>query len=152
MDVNHRQKVTMAQKIKAYFGDDLSGKKLALWGLSFKPDTDDIREAPALYIIDELLAAGAEITAYDPAAMPNVKREIGGKINYAENQYKVLENADALLIATEWSVFRSPDFDKVNRLLKEKVIFDGRNLYDLESMRNLNYHYESVGRKTVKSV
>ena len=152
MDVNHRQKVTMAQKIKAYFGDDLSGKKLALWGLSFKPDTDDIREAPALYIIDELLAAGAEITAYDPAAMSNVKSEIGDKINYTENQYKVLENADALLIATEWSVFRSPDFDKVNRLLKEKVIFDGRNLYDLESMRNLNYHYESVGRKTVKSV
>jgi len=152
MDVNHRQKVTMAQKIKAYFGDDLSGKKLALWGLSFKPDTDDIREAPALYIIDELVAAGAEITAYDPAAIANVKSEIGGKINYTESQYKVLENADALLIATEWSAFRSPDFDKVSSLLKEKVIFDGRNLYDLESMRNLNYHYESVGRKTVKSV
>ena len=152
MDVNHRQKVTMAQKIKAYFGDDLSGKKLALWGLSFKPDTDDIREAPALYIIDELVAAGAEITAYDPAAIANVKSEIGGKINYTESQYKVLENADALLIATEWSAFRSPDFDKVSSLLKEKVIFDGRNLYDLESMRNLNYHYESMGRKTIKSV
>ena len=152
MDVNHRQKVTMVQKIKAYFGDDLSGKKLALWGLSFKPDTDDIREAPALYIIEELVAAGAEITAYDPAAMPNVKSEIGDKINYTENQYKVLENADALLIATEWAVFRSPDFDKVNSLLKEKVIFDGRNLYDLEFMRDLNYHYESVGRKTIKPV
>ena len=98
------------------------------------------------------MAAGAEITAYDPAAIANVKSEIGGKINYTESQYKVLENADALLIATEWSAFRSPDFDKVSSLLKEKVIFDGRNLYDLESMRNLNYHYESVGRKTVKSV
>ena len=152
MDVNHRQKVTMAQKIKTYFGDDLSGKKLALWGLAFKPDTDDIREAPALYIIEKLVAAGAEITAYDPEAMPNVKGVIGDKINYAENQYDALENADALLIATEWAVFRSPDFDKVGSLLKEKVIFDGRNLYDLESMRNLNYYYESVGRKTIKAV
>ena len=150
MDVNHRQKVTMVKKIKAYFGDDLSGKKLALWGLAFKPDTDDIREAPALYIIEELVAAGVEITAYDPEAMPNIKGVIGDKINYAENQYDALENADALLIATEWSVFRSPDFDKVSSLLKEKVIFDGRNLYDLESMRNLNYYYESVGRKTIK--
>ena len=152
MGVNHRQKVTMAQKIKTYFGDDLSGKKLALWGLAFKPDTDDIREAPALYIIEELVEAGAEITAFDPEAMPNVKGVIGDKINYAENQYDALENADALLIATEWAVFRSPDFDKVNSLLKEKVIFDGRNLYDLESMRDLNYYYESVGRKTIKAV
>ena len=152
MDVNHRQKVTMVKKIKAYFGDDLSGKKLALWGLAFKPDTDDIREAPALYIIEELLAAGVEITAYDPEAMSNIKGVIGDKINYAENQYDALENADALLIATEWSVFRSPDFDKVSSLLKEKVIFDGRNLYDLESMRDLNYYYESVGRKTIKEV
>jgi len=152
MDVNHRQKLTMAQKIKAYFGDDLTGKKLALWGLSFKPDTDDIREAPALYIIEELLSAGAEIRAYDPEAMPNVKGLIGDKIKYSENQYDALREADALLIATEWSVFRSPDFDKVSSLLKEKVIFDGRNLYDLESMRNLNYHYESMGRKTIKPV
>ena len=152
MDVNHRQKVIMAQKIKAYFGDDLTGKKLALWGLSFKPDTDDIREAPALYIIEELVSAGAEITAYDPEAMPNVKGIIGDKIKYSENQYDALREADALLIATEWSVFRSPDFDKVSSFLKEKVIFDGRNLYDLESMRNLNYHYESVGRKTIKPV
>ena len=152
MDVNHRQKVTMAQKIKTYFGDDLSGKKLALWGLAFKPDTDDIREAPALYIIEELVAAGAEIAAFDPEAMPNVKGVIGDRITYAENQYDALENADALLIATEWAVFRSPDFDKVNSLLKEKVIFDGRNLYDLESMRDLNYYYESVGRKTIKAV
>jgi len=152
MDVNHRQKVTMAQKIKTYFGDDLSGKKIALWGLAFKPDTDDIREAPALYIIEELLAAGAEIAAYDPEAIPNVKGEIRDRITYTENQYAALENADALLIATEWSVFRSPNFDKVSSLLKDKVIFDGRNLYDLESMRDLNYYYESVGRKIIKAV
>ena len=152
MDVNHRQKVTMAQKIKTYFGGDLSGKKIALWGLAFKPDTDDIREAPALYIIEELVAAGVQITAYDPEAMPNVKGVLGDKITYAENQYDALKNADALLIATEWSVFRSPDFDKVTSLLKDKVIFDGRNLYDLESMRDLNYYYESVGRKTIKEV
>ena len=152
MDVNHRQKVTMAQKIKTYFGGDLSGKKIALWGLAFKPDTDDIREAPALYIIEELVAAGVQITAFDPEAMPNVKGVIGDRITYADNQYDALENADALLIATEWAVFRSPDFDKVSSLLKEKVIFDGRNLYDLESMRDLNYYYESVGRKTIKLV
>jgi len=152
MDVNHRQKVTMAQKIKTYFGGDLSGKKIALWGLAFKPDTDDIREAPALYIIEELVAAGVQITAFDPEAMPNVKGVIGDRITYADNQYDALENADALLIATEWAVFRSPDFDKVSSLLKEKVIFDGRNLYDLESMRDLNYYYESVGRKTIKAV
>ena len=152
MDVNHRQKVTMVEKIKAYFGDDLSGKKLALWGLAFKPDTDDIREAPALYIVEDLLAAGAEITAYDPEAMTNVKAAIGEKISFAQHQYAALENADALLIATEWAVFRSPDFNKINGLLNEKVIFDGRNLYDLDSMRNLNYYYQSVGRKTVKPV
>ena len=152
MDVNHRQKVTMAQKIKAYFGGDLSGKKIALWGLAFKPDTDDIREAPALYIIEELVAAGVQIAAYDPEAMPNVKGVLGDRITYTENQYAALKNADALLIATEWSVFRSPDFDKVTSLLKDKVIFDGRNLYDLESMRDLNYYYESVGRKTIKAV
>lgn len=152
MDVNHRQKVTMAQKVKSYFGNDLSGKKLALWGLAFKPDTDDIREAPALYIIEELVAAGAEICAYDPEAMKNVEGVIGDKITYADNQYDALKGADALLIATEWAVFRSPDFEKVNDALKDKVIFDGRNLYDLESMRKLNYYYESVGRKTIKPV
>ena len=152
MEVNHKQKVTMAHKVKSYFGDDLTGRKFALWGLAFKPDTDDIREAPALYVIDELVAAGAEITAFDPEAMENVRGVIGDKIKYVENQYEALNDADALLIATEWAVFRSPDFEKVEKHLKDKVIFDGRNLYELESMRKLNYYYESVGRKVVKPV
>lgn len=150
MDVNHRQKLTLAEKVKEYFGEDLSGKKLALWGLAFKPNTDDIREAPALYIVDELTKAGAEICAFDPEAMPNVKEVKGDAILYAKNQYEALENADALLIATEWSVFRTPDFEKVEKAMKEKVVFDGRNLYDLKDMEKRGYYYESIGRLTVK--
>ena len=150
MDVNHKQKLVLAEKVKSYFGEDLSGKKLALWGLAFKPDTDDIREAPALYIIDELTKAGATICAFDPEGMGNVKGVIGDKITYAENQYEALKDADALLIATEWSVFRTPDFEKVDKELKEKVIFDGRNLYDLKDMEKRGYYYESIGRLTVK--
>ena len=150
MDVNHRQKLTLAEKVKKYFGEDLSGKKLALWGLAFKPDTDDIREAPALYMIDELTKAGAEICAFDPEAMPNVKEVKGDVISYAKNQYEALEDADALLIATEWSVFRTPDFEKVEKGMKEKVVFDGRNLYDLKDMEKRGYYYESIGRLTVK--
>ncbi len=150
MEVNHKQKFTLAKKIKEYFGEDLSGKKLALWGLAFKPDTDDIREAPALYLIDELTAAGAEITAFDPEAMPNVKAIIGDKIKYASNQYEATEGADALLIATEWQVFRTPNFEKLETGLKEKTIFDGRNLYDLADMRRKGYFYQSIGRLTVK--
>jgi len=150
MEVNHKQKFTLAKKIKEYFGEDLSGKKLALWGLAFKPDTDDIREAPALYLIDELTAAGAEITAFDPEAMDNVKALIGDKIKYASNQYEATDGADALLIATEWQVFRTPNFSKLEAGLKEKVIFDGRNLYDLADMRTKGYFYQSIGRLTVK--
>lgn len=149
MAVNHKQKFILADKVKSYFGDDLSGKKFGLWGLAFKPDTDDIREAPALYMIDELVAAGAEIIAFDPEAMENVKNLIGNKIKYAENQYDVLEGADALLIATEWQVFRTPDFGKISSKLKDKVIFDGRNLYDLSDMRDKGYYYNSIGRSTV---
>lgn len=150
MDVNHKQKLTLVEKVKKYFGEDLSGKKLALWGLAFKPDTDDIREAPALYMIDELTKAGAEICAFDPEGMPNVKEVKGDVISYAENQYEALENADALLIATEWAVFRTPDFDKLEKGMKAKVIFDGRNLYDLKDMEKRGYYYESIGRLTVK--
>ncbi len=149
MDVNHKQKYVLAEKVKACFGEDLTGKKFALWGLSFKPDTDDIREAPALYMIDELTKAGAEITAFDPEAMDNVKGLIGDKITYASNQYEALQGADALLIATEWQVFRTPDFDKISTGLKAKVIFDGRNLYDLGDMRNRGYYYNSIGRRTI---
>jgi UDPglucose 6-dehydrogenase len=120
-----------------------------LWGLAFKPETDDIREAPALYIIDELLAAGATVTAYDPEGMPNVKKLLGDKISYATNRYNALDDADALLIVTEWPVFRTPDFDFMKEKLKSPVIFDGRNLYDLDRMKEYGFYYNSIGRKIV---
>ena len=120
-----------------------------MWGLAFKPDTDDIREAPALYIIDELIKDGAIISAFDPEAMSNVKKLVGDKIQFGENQYDILKDADALVIVTEWSVFRTPDFDRVGSLLKSKVIFDGRNLYDLQKMIDSGYYYNSIGRKTI---
>jgi UDPglucose 6-dehydrogenase len=149
MSVNEEQKLHLIPKLKKYFNDDLKGKKIALWGLAFKPNTDDIREAPALYMIDELLANGATVTAYDPEAMKNVKQIYGDRINFAERQYDTLEDADALVIATEWSEFRTPDFAKMTALLKNKVIFDGRNLFDLAKMQELGYRYESVGRKAI---
>jgi UDPglucose 6-dehydrogenase len=149
MDVNEIQKKVLVEKVKKYFKGDIKGKKFALWGLAFKPETDDIREAPALYIIDELLQAGATIAAFDPEAMPNIKNLIGDKISYGKDQYEVLDNADALLILTEWSVFRTPDFDRVDELLKAKIIFDGRNLYDLQKMVDCGYYYNSIGRKIV---
>jgi UDPglucose 6-dehydrogenase len=149
MEVNTIQKKVLVEKVKKYFNNDLKGKKVALWGLAFKPETDDIREAPALYIIDELLAAGAHITAFDPEAMNNVKSLLGDKINYAEDQYEAITGADTLLIVTEWSVFRTPDFDLMGSLLKNKVIFDGRNLYDLQKMIDGGYYYNSIGRKLI---
>jgi UDPglucose 6-dehydrogenase len=151
MDVNETQKTIIIPKIKNYFKNDLKGKKIALWGLAFKPDTDDIREAPALYLINELTNAGATICAHDPEAMPNVERLLGNKISFSKDMYDALKDADCLVIATEWSVFRTPDFDKVSSIIKSKVIFDGRNLYSLEQMRELAYHYESIGRDVVKA-
>lgn len=148
MAVNEDQKTILFPKMKNFFRGDLKGKKIALWGLAFKPDTDDIREAPALYMIDALTDAGAQITAYDPEAMNNVKALLGDKINFAENEYEAVEGADALLICTEWGVFRNPDFDKVGNLLKDKVIFDGRNLFDVEEMSTRGFYYSSIGRKT----
>jgi len=145
-NVNEAQKLHLVPKIKAYFDNDLKGKHFALWGLSFKPNTDDIREAPALYLIDILTAEGATVTAYDPEAMVNTKRAIGDKIKYSENQYSALENADALIIATEWSEFRTPDFEMINSRLKNKVIFDGRNLFEVKYITDLGYHYVSIGR------
>lgn len=150
MDVNEKQKLFLLPKIEAYFGNDLKGKHFALWGLAFKPNTDDIREAPALYIIDALTAAGATVTAFDPEAMQNVKQVVGDKIKFAGHQYEALEGADALIIATEWSVFRTPDFDKIGKGLKNKAIFDGRNLFEVPHMTELGFHYESVGRPAVK--
>ncbi|MFM2155999.1 MAG: hypothetical protein RL516_748 [Bacteroidota bacterium] len=151
MTVNEKQKITIVEKIKTFYNNQLEGKKFALWGLAFKPDTDDIREAPALYIIRELLAAGATISTFDPEAMANVKKMLGDTIEFSNDQYEALNGADALIIATEWSVFRTPDFDKMNGLMKSKVIFDGRNLYDLQRMNDLGYYYSSVGRDVVKS-
>lgn len=149
MRVNEGQKTILFPKIKNYFRGDLQGKKIALWGLAFKPDTDDIREAPALYMIDALTEAGANVVAYDPEAMPNVRKLIGDKITYAENEYDVLEGADALVICTEWSIFRNPDFDRVGKLLKEKTIFDGRNLFELEDINAKGFYYASIGRNVI---
>lgn len=146
MEVNEKQKLFLLPKINAWFKNDLKGKHFALWGLAFKPNTDDIREAPALYIIDALLQAGATVTVFDPEAMEHVKKQLGDKIQYAPHQYDCLENADALIIATEWSVFRTPDFDKIKSTLKNNLIFDGRNLFDVQRMQELGFHYESVGR------
>ncbi len=146
--VNTSQKLHLVEKIKAYYKNDLRGKHFALWGIAFKPNTDDIREAPALSIIDALTKAGATITAYDPEAMPNLTKQIGNKIKYAENQYESLVGADSLIIATEWSEFRTPDFERMSQVLaNNKIIFDGRNLFDVAKMRELGYHYESIGRK-----
>ena len=149
MRVNEIQKTIIVPKIKNYFKNDIKGKKIALWGLSFKPDTDDIREAPALYIIDKLVEEGVKITAYDPEAMKNVKKLLGDKIELVNDHYEALKDADALVIATEWSVFRTPDFRKVAANLKSKVIFDGRNLYDLNQMEKLGFYYNSIGRRVI---
>jgi len=146
MQVNEKQKLHLIPKITKYFGGNLNGKHFALWGLAFKPNTDDIREAPALYMIDALVEAGATICTFDPEAMKNVKQLIGNKISYAENQYDALKNADALIIATEWNEFRTPDFNKIYKNIKGKVIFDGRNLFDNKSLIDLGFYYESVGR------
>jgi UDPglucose 6-dehydrogenase len=149
MNVNENQKTVLFPKMKNFFKGDLNGKKIALWGLAFKPDTDDIREAPALYMIDELVAAGATITAFDPEAMPNVERLIGDKIKYGTDEYSILEGADALLICTEWGIFRNPDFSKIKSLLKDAVVFDGRNLFDMDEMSEKGFFYSSIGRKLI---
>ena len=152
MDVNEIQKLTLVQKVKSYFGNDLRGKNFALWGLAFKPETDDIREAPSLDIINELTLAGANIVSYDPEAMPNVKKLIGDKIKYANSSLEALKNVDALLIATEWAAFRNPDFNEMNSLMKNPIIFDGRNLYSIESMTKRNFYYQSIGRQVVNKL
>lgn len=149
MDINEKQKTVLVNKLLTYYKNNLKGKHFALWGLAFKPETDDIREAPALYIIDELVKQGATVTVFDPEGMENVKALIGDKVAYAANQYDALAGADALLIATEWSVFRNPDFERMEEKLVNKVIFDGRNLYDLQKMIDLGYYYNSIGRKLV---
>jgi UDPglucose 6-dehydrogenase len=148
MDVNDKQKYHLLNKVSKFFKGNLKGKKFAIWGLAFKPNTDDIREAPALHIIDELLAAGSSVSVYDPEAMNNVKNIYGDKLEYAENQYDCLHGADALIIATEWNEFRTPNFLKIVTSLKNKVIFDGRNLFETDAIRELGFYYESIGRNT----
>jgi len=147
IEVNESQKLSLLPKIKKYFGGSVKGKRFALWGLAFKPNTDDIREAPALDIIQALLADGASLCVYDPEAMNNVKNILGDKVMYAENQYDCLQSADALIIATEWNEFRTPNFLKIVTALKNKVIFDGRNLFETDAIRELGFYYESIGRE-----
>ena len=147
IDVNDFQKEKFFSTISSHL--DLKGKNIALWGLSFKPNTDDIREAPALFIIDKLIEAGATVTAYDPEGMPNVKKKRGDKISYSENMYDALYEKDALVIVTEWPVFRTPQFDKMKSLMKSPLVFDGRNLFELSDMSENNFQYYSIGRKTI---
>ena len=150
MRVNENQKTVLFPRIKNFFRGNLKDKKIAIWGLAFKPDTDDIREAPALYMIEELIKAGAQITAYDPEAMDNVQKLIGNNISFATDEYKVLDGADALLICTEWGVFRNPDFKKMKELMNDSVIFDGRNLYETDEMINQGFYYASIGRNLIQ--
>jgi UDPglucose 6-dehydrogenase len=151
MQVNERQKIYLVPRMKKYFNNDLRNKKIALWGLAFKPNTDDIREAPALAIINELLNEGAVVTAFDPEAMANVKKELGDKVTFAANQYDAIKDCDALIVATEWNEFRTPDFERMVSLMKNKVIFDGRNVYEPGMMKDLGFRYESIGRGTHKN-
>lgn len=150
MEVNSIQKTIQIPKILDYFGGDMKGKKIAMWGLSFKPNTDDIREAPSIYIISRLLDLGAEIHAFDPEAMENFRKIFPDQIQYGKNQLDVLKDADALVIVTEWQEFRNPDFETVGNLMKNKVIFDGRNLFEHTELKTLGFHYVSVGRNNVK--
>ncbi len=149
MNVNSTQKHRLTEKIKTYFKGNLKGKTIAIWGLAFKPETDDIREAPALYLIDDLIAAGAQVKAFDPEAMSNVKAQYNGQVSMASDQYEALIGADALAIVTEWNVFRTPSYEVMKKLLKNPVIFDGRNLYDVEAMEDKGFYYDSIGRNVV---
>jgi UDPglucose 6-dehydrogenase len=147
-NVNEAQKEVLFNKIRTHYNNNLKGKTFALWGLSFKPKTDDMREAPSLVIIDKLLAAGASVIAYDPVAMHEAKRILGDTISYCTDMYDTLNNADALLIVTEWPEFRVPDFEELNKRLKAKVLFDGRNIFDAKDMKQLGYDYYCIGVKT----
>jgi UDPglucose 6-dehydrogenase len=150
LNINDKQKKSLVPKVCNYYKNDLKGKKIAIWGLAFKPNTDDIREAPAIDVINELLLKEVQITAYDPEAMPNMKRIYDDKITFGDSAYSILNDVECLLICTEWSEFTSPNFDKMKGLMKAPVIFDGRNIFDLEVVESNGFYYESVGRKTVK--
>ena len=149
MDVNESQKTVLFQPMLEHYGGDLKGVKVALWGLAFKPETDDIREAPSLYMIDKLLAAGAEVVAFDPEAMDNVRGRVGDRIQYADRAMEAIVGADCLLICTEWAAFRTPDFEVMETVMNGKVIFDGRNLYETSKLAKLGWTYRSIGRPTL---
>jgi len=146
IEVNEKQKTILLPKIEDYFKGDLTNKKLAIWGLAFKPETDDVREAPAIYLMKELLNKGASLSVFDPEAMPNIKKQFGDSINYCDSMYAALENSEALIICTEWSIFRTPDFNKLKELLTNPIIFDGRNLYDVNDVEKEGFTYISIGR------
>jgi UDPglucose 6-dehydrogenase len=148
--VNDRQKHVLVTKLKARYGNDLHGRTFAVWGLSFKPRTDDMREAPALTIVEDLLTAGAKVRVHDPEALREARRYFGDRVTYHDLNYDALDGADALLIVTEWNEFRRPDFARMKRLLREPVILDGRNLYELDVMREQGFAYYSIGRTPVE--
>ena len=159
MNVNHIQKHVLSEKILNYFGTDLSGITIGIWGLAFKPNTDDIREAPALYIIQELLDAGAKIVAYDPEASANVQQYFSkleenqkSRLVFAQNSWEAIVNADVLAILTEWAEFRGADLKEIKAKLKQPIIFDGRNIYDLEAVEEVGFYYNSIGRKTINKI
>ena len=151
MDVNSRQKHILAAKIINHFNGDLKGKRIAIWGLAFKPNTDDVREAPASDIIHDLLTSGAEVRATDPEAIPNFKQYFNGNVFYSQDMYDVLVDADALAIVTEWNEFRTPDFQRMKTLMKTPLIFDGRNIYDPEDMPEQGFFYSSIGREVIRN-
>ena len=150
ISVNNTQKTILIPKIESYYNNDINGKTFAVWGLAFKPETDDIREAPSIYMMEKLLAGGAKLNVFDPEAMPNIKRKFGDTLNYANNMYDATKDVDALIICTEWSIFRTPDFNKLKKNMNTPVIFDGRNLYDIHEMKGEGFYYNSIGRVTVK--
>ncbi len=150
IEVNKKQKTILMPKIEAYFNGDIKGKKIAVWGLSFKPETDDIREAPSIDLMELLIEKGAKLNVFDPEAMPNIKRKFGETLIYCDSMYQALEEADCLVICTEWSIFRTPDFKRVKELLNQPIIFDGRNLYDVTEIQKEGFIYKSIGRETNK--
>ena len=149
IEINSVQKTILLPKMEKYFNNNLNGKTIAIWGLAFKPETDDIREAPSIDMMHALLDKGAKLQVFDPEAMPNIEKQFGNTLTYSESMYAALDGADALLICTEWSIFRTPDYNKLKKLLKSPVVFDGRNLYNTSDMETEGFTYVSVGRKSV---
>jgi UDPglucose 6-dehydrogenase len=144
-EVNHNQREIFWKKIERHFGGDLAGKRFGVWGISFKPETDDIREAPSLYVIDKLVSSGAEVVVHDPVALGNAKKRLGEKVGYGESNYDACRDADALVICTEWNEYRQPDFQAMKELMKGQVIFDGRNLYDPKRLFREGFKYYGIG-------